>query len=107
MSKRTTTRWYIGAWVMWVIAFTAAMVMMRGGQSGSSLPPGVTVAYLVMGVAGLVMFVMWIGALVRLARLHAWGWFASVLVLQLVGMVAYAAAGPEERETVVMRPSTT
>ena len=83
MSKRITTRWYIGAWVLAVLV-----------------------------ACGIVMFVMWIGALVRLAQQHAWGWFIGVLVLQLiflgiVGMAAYAIAGPEDTAEVVIRPTTT
>jgi len=72
----------------------------------------VVVAYLVMAVAGIVTVVMWIGALIKLAQLHAWGWFASVLVLHLialgiVGMIAYAIAGPDDQTEVVMRPTVT
>jgi len=56
--------------------------------------------------------VMWIGALVKLGQLRAWGWFAGVLISQLlflgiIGMLAYALAGPEGSTDVVMRPTTT
>jgi len=111
MSKRITTRWYIGAWVVWVIAFIATIAMSRGQQG--SPPPGVIVASIVAGIAGLVMLVMWIGALVRLGQQHSWGWFVGVLVLHLIGlgiigMVAYAISGPpDEGSAVVMRPTTT
>jgi hypothetical protein len=57
------------------------------------------------------MLVMWIGALIRLGQLHSWGWFAAVLILQLIGlgiagMVAYAAAGPRD-DLAVYRPTAT
>ena len=57
------------------------------------------------------MLVMWIGALVKLAHLSAWGWFVGVLILHLIGlgiigMVAYAIAGPEDDTIVVTRPTT-
>jgi len=39
-----------------------------------------------MAVTGVVMLVMWIGALVKLGQQHAWGWFAGVLVMHLVGL---------------------
>ncbi len=122
MSKRITTRWYIGAWIVWLVAFVAmialsrgvvAMIALsRGAQASSSPAPGVMVAYLVMFVAGVVMLVMWIGALIKLGQLHTWGWFAAVLVLHLiglgiVGMIAYAMAGPDVRTEVVMRPTVT
>src|SRR3989442_13308403 len=83
----------------------------RGAPAGSP-QAGVTIAWLVLVACGVVMFVMWIGALVRLAQQHAWGWFIGVLVLQLiflgiVGMAAYAIAGPEDTAEVVIRPTTT
>jgi hypothetical protein len=112
MSKRITTRWYIGAWVVWLIALVALIALSRGQQGSSSPPPGVALAYLVMFVTGVVMLVMWIGALIKLAQQHAWGWFVAVLILQLialgiVGMLAYAIAGPDDSTEVVMRPSVT
>ena len=67
--------------------------------------------YLVLAVAGIVMLVMWIGALAKLAVQHAWSWFVAVLVLHflflgIIGMVAYAIAGPEDTE-IVIRPTVT
>jgi hypothetical protein len=114
VSKRVTTRWYIGAWV--VAAISAIVFFMtahtQAGSTGASAvgtSPVSVVAWLVVGVCGIVMLVMWIGALVRLGQLHSWGWFVFLLVLQLIGlgiipMVAYAVAGPEDAGTVT-RPS--
>jgi len=112
MRKRTTTRWYIRAWVVWLVALIAMVALSRGSQTSGSPPAGVTLALFVMFVTGVVMLLIWIGALIRLAQQHVWGWFAAVLVLHLVGlgivgMVAYAIAGPDESTEVVMRPSVT
>lgn len=112
MSKRITTRWYIGAWVVWVLAFVGLAVSMHIAGNASSPPPAAVIAYGVMAVAGIVMLVMWIGALVRLGQQRAWGWFVGVLVLHLVGlgiigMAAYAVAGPDDAGAVAMRPSMT
>ena len=112
MSKRITTRWYIGAWIVWLVAFVAFIGMSRGAQASSSAAPGVIVAYLAMAVASIITLVMWIGALIRLGQQHAWGWFVAVFVLHLiamgiVGMIAYAIAGPDDRTEVVMRPTVT
>jgi len=112
MSKRITTRWYIGAWIVWLIALVAMFAMSRGAQASSLAPPGAVVAYVVLAIAGIVTLVMWIGALIRLGQQRAWGWFAAVLVLHLValgivGMVAYAIAGPDDQTEVVMRPTVT
>lgn len=116
MSKRTTTRGYIAAWIVWAIAavlfLSTAHVHLSatGGYTVGSSPLSAS-AWIVAGIAGIVMLVMWVGALVRLAQLHAWGWFAAVLVLQFVAlgiipMVGYAISGPED-EVSVTRPSVT
>ena len=111
MSKRVTTRWYIGGWLVYLVALVAVIVAGRGLHASSSPPTGILLGYLVLLVSGVIMFVMWIGALVRLGMQQAWGWFAGVLVLHLVGLgivgiVAYAVSGPEDAELVVTRPST-
>ena len=112
MSKRITTRWYIGAWIVWLVALIALIALSRGAPAGSSPPPGVMVAYVLMYTAGIVALVAWIGALIKLGQLHAWGWFAGVLILHLVGlgivgMIAYAIGGPDDLIEVVMRPTVT
>jgi hypothetical protein len=111
MSRRITTRWYIGSWIVYILAVIAFFTIGHNAQGSSSPPPGLFVPYAVMVATGVVMLVMWIGALVKLGQLHAWGWFVGVLVLHLVGlgiigMVAYAVAGPEDTAYVAIRPST-
>ena len=114
MSKSITTRWYIGAWVVAVLAGVVAAMVARGAP-GASPPPVVTILYIVAVACGIVMFVMWIGALIKLGQQRSWGWFAFLLliyvltlgVLGIIGMVAYAIAGPGDRSEVVMRPTTT
>lgn len=111
MSKRITTHWYIAAWMVWLVAFIGLAVSMHSAQvSGSSSPQPVAILeYAVMAIAVVVALVMWIGALIRLGQHHAWGWFAVVLTLHLIalgiiGMVAYALAGPEDVRDVAIRP---
>jgi hypothetical protein len=111
MSKRITTRWYIGSWVAYIVAFVAFFMIGRGAQGSSSLSPAVFIPFAVMSVTAIVMLVMWIGALVKLGQQEAWGWFVAVLLLHLVGlgivgMVAYAVSGPEDTAFVAIRPST-
>ena len=110
MTKRTSTRLYFGAFAVWLIAFAMFMAMAVVNRSSSSPPPSAMVALAVMAVAGIVMLVGWIATLIRLAQLAAWGWFAAVLVshlvgLGIVGMIAYAVAGPSEGVTTTARPS--
>jgi len=114
MSKSITTRWFIGAWIVAVLASIVAGVMVRNA-AGASPPPGAIIAYLIAVACGIVMLVMWIGALVKLGMQRAWGWFVAVLliyvlslgVLGIVAMLAYAIAGPKDTTEVVMRPTVT
>lgn len=117
MSRGVTTRWYIGAWV--VAAISTIVFFMSShtqtsatGVSAMGTSPISVIAWMLAGGCSLVMLIAWIGALVRLGQLHAWGWFVFMLVLQLIGlgiipMVADAVAGPEDMEAAVTRPSVT
>jgi len=112
MSKRITTRWYSGAWLIYVIALLALVMSARSAGAQSTSPSSaMVVEYLVMVCAGIVMLVMWIGALSKLGTQRAWGWFVGVLVLHVVGLGivgigAYALAGPEDEDLVAIRPAT-
>ena len=111
MSKQTTTHGYIVAWVIYVIAWVALIMTMHNSasQGAGSPPPMALVFYLVLLACAITMLVFWLGALIRLGQMRAWGWFVAVLVLHLVGlgiagMLAYRLAGPDESMAVVMRP---
>jgi cytochrome c biogenesis protein CcdA len=111
MSKHVTTQWYIGAWLVAVIAMILIGIGARSVQAGSAPAPALMIMGFVIMASSLVMLVMWIGALLKLAQLGAWGWFVGVLILHLVGlgiigMVAYAISGPEDRSVVAIRPPT-
>ena len=110
--KRTTTRWYIGAWIVWCLAFVALLAIGHFAAPSSSPPPGTFLLYFVMFMAALLTFAMWALALLKLASQRMWGWFAALLILHLVGigiigMAAYALAGPGDREEIVYRPTVT
>ena len=111
MSKSTSTGWYIAAWVVALIAAGIAYVEGHAAPAGTVVSPLTALAWGVALIAALVALVAWIGALARLAQLRSWGWFAGVLILQLIGlgiigMVAYGLAGPQD-EMVVTRPTVT
>ena len=107
LSKQLTTRWYLSAWIVAAIACLALLATTHTHQAGTS--PVTPAFYLILAASAIAMLVFWIGALVRLAQLDSWGWFVAVLFLHLiglgiVGMVAYAIAGPEDSTIVVIRP---
>ena len=111
MSKRTATRWYIGAWL---VAVSCAGFLFFTDRGAAPRPS--TVIELVIAACGIVMFATWIAALLQLANKHAWRWFLSVLLINvaslgalgIVPMLAYAIAGPGgEARFVAIRPSTT
>ena len=115
MSKRTSTRWYIGAWLVWLVALavffaTAHKTFTASAFYAIGTSPISGVAWVVAGIASIVMLVVWIGALIRLGQQHSSGWFAAVLLLNLIGlgiigMLLYAMAGPDD--VVVYRPTVT
>lgn len=107
MGNRWSTRTYIAAWVVWVVALLTFAMTANVVRSGSAVvaagtTPLATTAWIIAFIAGLVMLVAWIGALIRLAQLRRWGWFIAVCMTHLVmlgifGMVAYALGGPEDQ----------
>jgi hypothetical protein len=108
VSKRTITRWYIGAWIVWIVSLGALAVMAR------TTPDSFGRAFVldVMIASGLITVYMWVRALIKLARRRATFSFVAILVLQLlglgiVGMAAYALSGPEDKLGYVTRPSVT
>jgi len=101
IGKNTASSCYIAAWFVWVIALMAFVVARRyaGVDHLSLTDPNLTGLIVIIEVLAAAMVVCWIAALVRLWKQHDWGWFVAVLILHvvglgIVGMVAYAGAGP-------------
>lgn len=112
MKKQTATRWYIGAWAALGLAVCGLSLMDRGISADTS-PPGQSIAYIVIVLATIVMFMTWLAALFDLARRRRWLMLAAVFVSQLlllgvVGMLAYALVDRRaEPVDVVIRPAVT
>jgi len=87
---------------VWIIGIAAFLIVKREVPDGNFLAvddANLAALVAILDVLVLVMFVLWVIALARLARQHDRGWFTALLILQLVGlgiigMVAYAIAGP-------------
>ena len=112
MTKRTITRCYIGAWVVWIVSVLALILLAREARPEGQPGTATTFVYAAMLGSALLMFVMWVIALVKLARRHATFSFVAILLLQLlgigiIGMVAYAMSGPEEIADFAVRPRVT
>src|SRR5438067_8982277 len=73
ISKETSTRFYIAAWVVWIIAVVAfAIARQHVASSNPFLPTDPNLGGLasIVEILAFVMAILWIGALVRLARQH-------------------------------------
>src|ERR1700730_6801009 len=66
----------------------------NGFVTGST-PAVSLISGLLLSIGFLLGVVAWIGALVRTARLHYWGWFIFLLLLSGLAMLVYIFAGPE------------
>ena len=108
MTRHTSTQWYLGAWVAWMagmLGFWFAYPHVDTTSQAWFENSNLTGIASIVEASMVVMFVAWVGALVGLARRRRWGWFAAVLVTQLVGagiagMVCYAFNGPEDQPQV-------
>ena len=113
MSKRTATTWYVGAWFVWIAGVIGFAIAYRHVNTTGAFwfrDPNLVGLGTIVQVAMVVMAGCWIGALIRLAKQHDWGWFLAVLVFQLVGlgivgMGAYRIAGPIDVD--LSRPGVT
>ena len=50
-------------------------------------------------LGGIIAFVGWLGALIKMAQLEQWIWFVLLLLFSGIVMLVYIFAGPETRAT--------
>ena len=57
------------------------------------------IAFAALIIAGVLVLIAWVGALIKTATLARWGWFTVLLLLSgfLIPMLIYIFAGPTER----------
>ena len=108
MGKRTVTRWYMGAWVVWIVSLIAHIAIESSAGTGVEAADVAFVDAAMLGSAVL-MFVMWVVTLVSLARQKATLSFVVLVLLQflglgIIGMVAYGMSEPHESADVAIRP---
>ena len=49
---------------------------------------------LLVALGSLLVFIAWIGALIKTARLGRWGWFVCLLIFNGLALLIYIFAGP-------------
>src|SRR5262245_46406813 len=101
MSKSLSRLLYL---ISILIAAVGSFALARGYLGAGLAPigeavlvhPGSAVVGLILcGLAGLIALVAWIGALVRMAQLHRWGWFVFLLIFSGITMLFYIFFGPK------------
>jgi hypothetical protein len=109
VGKASAARYYLPAWMVWVIALMAYVVALehQAGNPFHMQDLNIMGLTLIIEVLAVTMILIWVSVLVRLRRLHAWGWFVAVFVLHLVGLGvlaigAYSMLGPADVD--VSRP---
>ncbi len=57
-------------------------------------PAPVFIGMLLALVASILLLIAWIGALIRSAQLHRWGWFICLLLFSSIALFFYVFFGP-------------
>jgi hypothetical protein len=100
MGKSTILMFWVGGLVFTVIsAFLLAQIPLQELLAPPSLQSPVMIPGLLVFAAGLANLIAWLGAIVLLIRLGAWGWL--VVVVLLGGLAAlvipiFLIFGPDE-----------
>ena len=63
---------------------------------------GISFVFFVAG--GILGFVAYVGALIKMAMLGRWGWFVCLLLISGITMLVYIFAGPETRPDQQLAP---
>ena len=86
-----------------LVALVGVLILARGYAHSMPLPRGTTspihatsavVGTIMCIVAGTLSLLAWLGALVRTAQLHRWGWFICLLLLSGITLLLYIFFGP-------------
>lgn len=84
-------------------ALVGILLLVRGYLDGAVLSRDIThPLYMKIALVGLILCISavllsltaWIGALIRMAQLHRWGWFSCLLIFSGVAMFLYISLGP-------------
>jgi hypothetical protein len=103
MRKSLSRNIYLAAIGLAIVAGILLAISIPGGTStqtatGTQVTPGngalFGIALFLFFAAGIVGFVAWIGALIRMAQLKRWGWLICLIVFSGIAMLLYIFIGP-------------
>lgn len=103
MQRATSRNLYLAGLVLAIIG-AVVLVLSLSGASVDATTGAVTgsntiltlVASLIFIVAGILSFIGYIGALIKLAQLGQWVWFVLLLLFSGITMLIYIFAGPTQ-----------
>lgn len=97
MRKSTILVYWVGGLLFTVIgAILLFQTPPQEIEAPTSLQSPVMIPVFLLMIASVANLIAWIGALILLIRLGAWGWFIAVLLLSGMGMLGFLIFGPDE-----------
>ncbi|HZC05301.1 MAG TPA: hypothetical protein VE338_06645 [Ktedonobacterales bacterium] len=97
MRKSTILMFWVAGLVFTVIGvYMTLQLPLQELQAPASLQSPVIIPGLLLIAASVANFIGWVGAIVLLIRLGAWGWLVAVILLGGLGMLAFLIFGPDE-----------
>lgn len=97
MRKSTILVFWVGGLLFTVISLVLLLqIPLQEIEAPPSLQSPVMIPGLLLILAGVSDLIAWIGALILLIRLGAWGWLVAVIVLGGIGLLAFLVFGPDE-----------
>src|SRR5258708_5111198 len=84
-------------------ALIGGLLLLNGYEHGTTLAnstvvsvyfPAMMIGLVLLSVAGLLVLIAWLGALVEMAGLGSWGWFAFLLLFSGMTLLIYIFCGP-------------
>lgn len=100
MSKPLSRLFYLAGILF---AIVGALLIARGYANSRVLPNGslhpahptsAVIGIILSSLATVLALASWIGALVKTARLHRWGWFICLLIFSGITLLLYIFFGP-------------
>ncbi len=97
MRKSTILVFWVGGLLFTVIGVVLLIqTPLQEIEAPTSLQSPVMIPVFMLFLSGIANLIAWIGALILLIRLGAWGWLVAVILLGSIGMLAFLVFGPDD-----------